>query len=106
MFQSHAKQKVCLCLQERAAVWGKTGVATLRDAGVAEVPSQLWGLGESLRAADLGGNRLTCLPPNIASLTALTRLRLSGNRLVSEGVPWAQLAALTQLTVLALDHNK
>jgi hypothetical protein len=95
-----------MSLQERAAVWAKTGVASIRDAGVLEAPSQLWELGDSLRAADLGGNRLTCLPPTVASLTSLTRLRLSGNCLVSEGVPWTQFAALTQLTVLALDHNQ
>lgn len=95
-----------LPLQERAALWQKTGVASIRDAGVGQVPSQLWEVADSLRSADLGGNRLTCLPPNVVLLTGLTRLRLSSNRLVSEGVPWAQLAALSQLTLLALDHNQ
>ncbi|CAL8464368.1 g3903 [Coccomyxa elongata] len=92
--------------QERAALWCKTGVASIRDAGVGQVPSQLWDVADSLRSADLGSNHLTCLPPNVALLTGLTRLRLSGNRLVSGGVPWTQLAALSQLNLLALDHNQ
>ncbi len=87
-------------------MWRKTGVASIRDAGLAQVPSQLWDVADSLRSADLGGNHLTCLPPNVALLTGLTRLRLSGNRLVSGGMPWTQLAALSQLNLLALDHNQ
>lgn len=78
----------------------------MRDAALWEAPGKLWGLGESIRAADLGGNNLSCLPPTVASLTSLSRLRLSNNQLISEGVPWAQLACLSQLTVLALDHNR
>lgn len=87
-------------------MWAKTGIASLRDGGLSEVPDNLWRAAASIRAADLGGNAFSCLPPDLARLTGLTRLRLSHNALISKGIPWLQLAALTQLRVLSLDHNR
>ena len=94
------------CTQEKAKVWAKTGVISARDAGLSELPDILWAVGAAARTADLSGNSLTALPAAVAMLTALTRLRLSHNALISEGMPWDGLAGLPQLTVLALDHNR
>lgn len=52
-----------------------------------------------------GGNQLTCVPPELAQLTSLQRLRLSMNALEDAGT-WVPLLALTQLVVLALDRNR
>ena len=96
-------------MQERAEVWSKTGIMSLRDAGMRELPEGLLqqpGALSTIRTADLGGNALTALPASVANLTALMRLRLSCNALTSQGVPWGELASLQHLRVLALDHNK
>jgi Leucine-rich repeat (LRR) protein len=86
--------------------WRKTGIASTRDCNLCEVPDELWSIGGSLRAADLSGNSLCRLPPDVERLGGLMQLSLSRNLLVSEGVPWDKLAMLTQITVLALDHNR
>ena len=93
-------------MQEKAAVWAKTGIISLRDAGLAELPGSVWAVGSAARTADFGGNALTALPAGVASLTGLSRLRLSHNALSSAGVPWDALASLQQLRLLALDHNR
>lgn len=92
-------------MEARAAAWKKTGIASLRDLKLAELPAQLWACGDALRVADLGGNRLTALPPSLSALARLQKLRLSLNALADSGMPWDALASLTQLVVLALDHN-
>lgn len=92
-------------MEARAAAWKKTGIASLRDLKLTELPAELWSCGDALRVADLGGNRLTALPPTLGSLARLQKLRLSLNMLTDEGMPWDALASLTQLVVLALDHN-
>jgi len=56
------------------------------------------------RVADFGNNALDGLPEALGYLAALQRLRLSHNRLPSGALP--ALAPLTQLLVLALDHNR
>ena len=74
-----------------------------------ELPEGLFqqpGALSNIRTADLGGNALAALPASLANLTALMRLRLSCNALTTQSVPWAELAGLQQLRVLALDHNK
>ena len=90
-------------------MWAKTGIMSLRDAGMRELPENFLqppGAASSIRTADLGGNAFTALPASVADLTALMRLRLSCNALASKGVPWGELAGLQHLCVLALDHNK
>lgn len=89
----------------RAVVWRKTGIAALRDLKLAAVPPEAIALGGTLRVLDLGGNALESLPDSLSALSALQRLRLSLNAL-SDGGTWAPLLGLTQLVVLALDHNR
>lgn len=50
-------------------------------------------------------NRLEELPASIGRLASLSSLRLADNALTDAGVPWAALAGLTGLTLLALDRN-
>jgi Leucine-rich repeat (LRR) protein len=91
-------------MEARAAAWKKTGIASLRDLKLNELPAELWACGD-LRVADLGGNRLTAVPPSLGSLARLQKLRLSLNALTDAGIPWDAMASLTHLVVLALDHN-
>ncbi|GAB4818031.1 hypothetical protein N2152v2_005077 [Parachlorella kessleri] len=102
----------------RVEVWRKTGIASLRDLKLLQVPQEVLApsLAGCLRVLDLGGNQLAALPPALAQLSALQRLRLSHNALgvgvgdggseaEQQGV-WGPLMALTQLVVLNLDHNR
>ena len=58
----------------------------LRATGIDEVPQEVWALGEAVRVADFFGNRISALPAAVASLAAVTRVRLSDNKLTSPGV--------------------
>lgn len=82
------------------------GIASLRDEQLSSLPEELWSVGPSARVADFGGNKLTTVPASLSALSALQRLRLSHNQLSDEGIPWPALAAMPQLAVLALDHNR
>jgi len=92
--------------QARAASWKKTGIVGLRDSNLTDIPSEVLALGPSARVLDIGGNRLSVLPLDMASLTSLQRLRLSRNNLTLIGLPPLVFSALTNLTTLALDHNQ
>jgi len=78
----------------------------LRDEHLTNLPEELWPIGASIRVADFGSNRLTSVPAALSAFSALQRLRLSHNHLTDEGIPWPALAAMPQLVVLALDHNR
>lgn len=94
-------------LQARTELWCKTGIASLRDLQLAELPPGLLSpaLSSTLRVMDLSGNKLTGLPGSVAGLQALQRLRLSMNCLGDEGT-WAPLLQLSQLAVLDVSHNR
>ena len=68
----------------------------------------MWALGAGTRALDLSGNPgLGAVPGELAALTRLTRLTLSGCGLQTEAVDWGALAALgPSLTVLLADRNR
>lgn len=101
-----APKVACGCSwQERMQRWGKVGIMSLREEQLLELPSQIWKV-EGIRCADLGGNRLSSLPSACMALTSLQKLRLSYNQLSTEGIPWQSLAAMPQLNILALDHNR
>ena len=92
--------------QDRASRWAAVGIATLRDEQLSSLPAELWSIGPSIRVADFGSNKLTSVPTSLSAFSALQRLRLSHNQLSDEGIPWPALAAMPQLAVLALDHNR
>jgi len=89
----------------RASVWAKTGVISLRDAGLTDLPEALYGAAAgAATAADLGGNpALTSLPPRLCAAAAprLARLRLTGT-----GLPTLppSIGSLTRLETLLLDR--
>lgn len=96
-------------LTARIEAWSKTGVASLRDLKLTEIPAELFThtrCAETVRVLDLGGNNFSELSPLIANLKKLQKLRLSFNILTDEGMPWEALCTMTQLVVLTLDHNK
>ena len=90
--------------QARGAAWEKTGIASLRDEQLSQIPCELLLL-KNLRTADLGGNRLKELPEAFASLTGIQRLRLSHNLLGPDSKALLPLQWLSQLVNLSLDHN-
>lgn len=93
-------------MRQRAEAWQKTGIASLRDLRLAQMPPELFSVAAGVRVLDAGGNALTALPPSVSALTALQRLRLSLNQLGDEGMLWPALAGLTQLLILAADNNR
>lgn len=95
-------------MQQRAAAWAKTGIASVRDLGLAELPPELFdaAVAGSIRVLDAGGCRLTALPPSMAALSGLHRLRLAGSSLREDTLDWAALASLASLSALSLDRNQ
>ena len=89
----------------RRASWAKTGIAGLRDAGIDALPDDVFALGDRLRVLDAHGNRVATVPRAIASLTTLTRLRLSRNRLRVDRVAWDAVFSLVNVQTLELDRN-
>jgi Leucine-rich repeat (LRR) protein len=83
--------------------WRKTGIASLRELRLGRLPEQVVDMGVGLRVLDCGDNALSTLPPQLTSLRALQRLRLSSNRL-TDGA-WEVVTALSQLRILDLSHN-
>ncbi|DBB00038.1 TPA: hypothetical protein ACH3X1_013897 [Trebouxia sp. C0004] len=103
---SKTNQTPAVNLQARALRWAALGIAALRDEHLSNLPEELWHVGASIRVADFGSNKLTSVPAELSAFSALQRLRLSHNHLTDEGIPWPALAAMPQLVVLALDHNR
>ena len=90
----------------RHAAWSATGLVTLRDAGLTEVPGEVWAVGGVARCLDLCGNpRLGGVGPQVAALGNLTRLHLSGCGLVDAAVAWDAVCSLSRLQNLVLDQN-
>jgi Leucine-rich repeat (LRR) protein len=95
-------------MQARIDAWSKTGIAALRDLKLTELPPEMFTntlCCDNIRVLDLGGNNFSALPPSISNLKKLQKLRLSFNLLTDQGMPWDALCSMTQLVVLALDHN-
>ncbi|KAL0038769.1 hypothetical protein WJX79_007174 [Trebouxia sp. C0005] len=103
---SKTNQTPAVNLQARASRWAAVGIASLRDEHLTNLPEELWPIGASIRVADFGSNKLTSVSAQLSAFSALQRLRLSHNHLTDEGIPWPALAAMPQLVVLALDHNR
>ena len=91
---------------ERERSWKATGLVTLRDGQLREIPPAVYALGGGAKALDASNNRLALLPPAFASLCALQRLALSANAL--SAVPAACFAPglSATLRVLLLDGNR
>ena len=102
---------ICALVQvgwaERKATWSKTGVISLRDAGLSDLPADVFtDLTGALKVADASYNTLSHLPASIAHLTQLQSLKLTSNCLTTEGLAWASLCSLSGLTCLLLDKNR
>ncbi|EDO34345.1 predicted protein [Nematostella vectensis] len=80
----------------------KTGVCSLKNRGLVEIPQPLLRLGATLRTLDLSDNKLKVLPSAIGNLTGLKNMTLSSNRL--ETLP-SDLGKLKKLEVLMLNNN-
>jgi Leucine-rich repeat (LRR) protein len=121
-------------LSTNIARWAKTGICSLRNLNLTSLPPQLFSPQSnsststtvpSYRVMDCSGNRLISLPFAMTSLTALQKLRLTGNALgthegeeeneeeasSSSSSPhnqlsfWNILTQLTSLVVLCLDNQ-
>eukprot|EP00803_Ostreobium_quekettii_P006011 evm.model.scf_97.6 EVM.evm.TU.scf_97.6 scf_97:111571-113332(-) len=90
-------------LQERLKTWQKTKILPLRDQQLEELPEEVLTLSDT-RVIDLCWNCLTHLGDGIAQLTKLCTIRLSHNRLTTEGLA-SGLFRLQELTYLELEDN-
>ena len=103
----------------RRAAWGKTGVVGLREAGLEQVPSDVWDLGTSNPESELHPipslppaprrrleHALTSIhptPPSPAPGSSVRVLDLHRNRIAS--LPAPNVAALVNVTKLRLSGN-
>lgn len=79
------------------------GVLNLNSKGLTEVPDEVWQL-KNVKTLVLNGNQLTTVSPGIANLgNSLTRLYLTGNKLLS--LP-PEIKELSNLVELYLNHNQ
>ncbi|WP_246725449.1 leucine-rich repeat-containing protein kinase family protein [Beijerinckia sp. L45] len=69
----------------------------LAGCGLAEVPSEIFGLADTLEVLDLSGNALTVLPHDFGRLKNLRALFCSGNRFTCLPPALGDCAALTQV---------
>jgi len=89
---------------ERERSWRATGLVSLRDGQLRELPPSLFALASGVRTLDAANNRLASLPAQFACLDALQRLVLSGNALAA--LPPLAPALGGSLKVLLLDGNR
>ncbi|CAI8037347.1 Leucine-rich repeat-containing protein 57 [Geodia barretti] len=79
----------------------KTGVCSLKERKLSQVPPAVLSLKSSLRTLDLSVNRLTSLPLSMGDFSLLKTLNVSHNRLTS--LP--DLGQLKKLETLTADDN-
>ena len=92
-------------LQDRAKTWAKTGVISVRDSALQELPAEALSTLGPVRVLDASNNCLQQLPLAISSLADhMVRLVASQNQLAHHQLPG--LASLTSLRILLLDHNR
>ncbi|KAK3274201.1 hypothetical protein CYMTET_17605 [Cymbomonas tetramitiformis] len=92
--------------EARVASWSKTGIIGFRDSGLQEIPCEVWGVGSAGRVLDLGSNHIMSIAASISQLPNLQKLRLDGNSLQDEGMPWEAMTALVNLTHLSVNSNR
>ncbi|KAK9821058.1 hypothetical protein WJX74_007058 [Apatococcus lobatus] len=91
--------------QDRAKTWAKTGVVSVRDSGLTELPAEALSVSAPVRVLDASNNCLQQLPMAASSLAGqLIRLAASHNQLDHGQLPG--LATFIHLKVLLLDHNR
>ncbi|KAJ3046206.1 hypothetical protein HDV00_000018 [Rhizophlyctis rosea] len=80
---------------------GKTGIVTLTDAKLKEIPEKILAI-KTLKNLDLSKNKLTVLPPDLSTFTTIKFLSLSHNTFSNFPPP---ILSLRTLTTLNLSHN-
>lgn len=81
------------------------GHLTLRRLHLRTVPADFLQRFANLHTLDLRDNLLVAIPEGLQSLTQLTHLFLTGNRIVIDDAGMARLSHLRQLVTLELAHN-
>ena len=100
-----ARKAEDFCEQEKAKIWSKTGIISLREAKLSELPNECWDAAATSSHLDASHNNLQNLPEKFTILTHMTRLNLGFNQL-HETSSLALIASLTQLQMLFLPHNR
>ncbi|XP_078179308.1 LRR/ubiquitin-like domain protein [Carex rostrata] len=92
--------------KSRAERWKITGVVTLSECQLREVPDEVWGCGSSIRALDLSTNFIQQIPLKISELKSINKLLLTGNDLSEDSICWEGLLSLKLLSFLSLNNNR
>mmetsp|Transcript_28398 Transcript_28398/g.54101 ORF Transcript_28398/g.54101 Transcript_28398/m.54101 type:complete len:312 (-) Transcript_28398:142-1077(-) len=87
---------------QRQETWALTGMVSLRDARLKELPREALNLGAKVKVLDAANNVIGYLPPGIGDCVQMTRLVLSQNKITT--LP-TQIGQLHALKVLVLDFN-
>ena len=102
---ARSKSKSASASRENA--WKSTGIVSLRDSNVREIPEKLLNAeGEfalKVRNLDAANNKLSTIPRDIGNCTNITRLVLSNNAL--ETLP-GEIGRLVKLKILTCDDNR
>eukprot|EP01023_Acetabularia_acetabulum_P056476 TRINITY_DN6557_c0_g1_i3.p1 TRINITY_DN6557_c0_g1~~TRINITY_DN6557_c0_g1_i3.p1 ORF type:complete len:274 (+),score=32.73 TRINITY_DN6557_c0_g1_i3:112-933(+) len=85
--------------------WRATGVVSLRDAKLRELPIFLVDFAEQVISLDATNNKISSLPEFVSHMVSLQRLILTKNVLTSLFLPGG-FGSLDSLKILILDHNK
>eukprot|EP00892_Ulva_mutabilis_P006871 jgi/Ulvmu1/4556/UM002_0284.1 len=94
------KQKVLAHQQKH---WAATGVVSLRDSRLKELPPGLQDLAEVVKVIDVSSNVLESLPAVLSEMLKLERLIASGNRISSAH---CQMSNWRKLKVMDLSGNR
>lgn len=88
--------------ERRSLTWRATGVVTLREEDLANIPKVAYEQGPLVKALDASHNKLEALDDHISFLSKLQRLTLSNNRL---SLLNDRIVQLSKLRVLILNDN-
>lgn len=87
---------------QRKETWARTGMVSVRDASLKELPKEALELGTGVKVLDATNNAIGFVPASISGLGNITRLVLAQNRITT--LP-AEIGQLFALKVLILEAN-
>ena len=92
--------------ERRSLTWRATGVVTLREEDLANIPKVAYEQGPLVKALDASHNKLEALDDHISFLSKLQRLTLSNNRLSLLNDRIVQLSKLRVLVSSSSSQKK
>ncbi|KAK1438519.1 hypothetical protein QVD17_04328 [Tagetes erecta] len=99
------REKQITVVKSQFQRWKLTGVISLSNTGIKDIPQEVWDCGSSVRFLDLNSNSIEGIPEAIGGLTSLQKLVLNANLIKDESLSWKGLSSLKSLSSLSLSQN-